>query len=322
MHAHSALQLPLFFQHKQALLRAIPDSPLAANSSLIDNYLQHYKLDLVSDGVAKTHTIWQSRINGFRIIEQRWQAPTDNGRTLIICHGYFDHTGLYGRLIRWGLGQGFTVHGFDLPGHGLSSGQAAAIDNFDQYSLVLAQIIARENYTHYHLVGQSTGCAVILNYLLNTTLATPCIIKPEQITLLAPLVRSLHWQVMRWLYFLLKPFINRIKRSFVSSSHDEMFNQFLKHNDPLQARAIPLCWLGAMEQWIKTIKHFPCLTFEQCLVIQGTEDRTVDYHYNLPQIQRCLPNAHVELIPGAWHHMVNEQEDYWHKICAVLGSYR
>ncbi|MEB3734885.1 alpha/beta hydrolase [Halopseudomonas pachastrellae] len=47
------------------------------------------------------------------------------------------HMGLYRHLIQWGAGAAYAVLAFDLPGHGLSSGERASIDCFLRYQKVL-----------------------------------------------------------------------------------------------------------------------------------------------------------------------------------------
>jgi len=331
---------PIFFLELDDFIQSIPKYPLVqtvsanrtsthgiyvnsptAKPDLLENYLSHYSLEIESVDHAAHYEIWQSSIDGYRIVEHRWHAKQPNGKHIILCHGYFDHTLLYGKVIRWALSQGYCIHGFDLPGHGLSSGEPASIDSFDQYSRVLAHIINREQYSHTLCLGQSTGCAVIINALLDTSIIPEMSGTIEKIILLAPLVRSIHWQVLRWPYQLLHPFIPSIKRAFVDSSHDKEFNDFLHHNDPLQSTKLPLNWLGAMDEWIVKIKTLHPNDQLACVIIQGTKDNTVDYHHNTQQIQRCLPKTRIDLIDGAYHHLANESEPYWREIKNALNRH-
>jgi alpha-beta hydrolase superfamily lysophospholipase len=52
-------------------------------------------------------------------------------------HGYLEHSGIYQPIIKEILEQGFSVITYDLPGHGLSNGSPASIQNFDHYQQVL-----------------------------------------------------------------------------------------------------------------------------------------------------------------------------------------
>ena len=290
----------------------------------LQSYLNFYNINFIAgkptaNNIASSHKIWQSQISGFRIVEQCWQPRQFNGKTLFIVHGYFEHTGLYHNIILWSLKNGYKVHIFDLPGHGLSSGKAANIDSFDTYGHILSTIINREPCPNFLLLGQSTGGAIIINALLSPTPAAQSL-APENIILLAPLVRSRYWQQIRWLYYCLRRVSSSIKRSYPATSHDHRFNDFLKNGDPLQAQRIPLAWLGAMDDWIQQIANYEKNTHQRCWLIQGTEDNTVDYKYNLVAIERCLTQLKIEIIAGAAHNLINESDEYWQQVSALLSK--
>ncbi|MED5413144.1 MAG: alpha/beta fold hydrolase, partial [Pseudomonadota bacterium] len=83
----------------------------------------------------KSHRMGLLRSYNFDLVCQSFCTSLDKQKgTVFIIHGYFDHTGLYGHLIKHCLQKGLTVISFDLPGHGLSSGDPASIDSFNQYS--------------------------------------------------------------------------------------------------------------------------------------------------------------------------------------------
>lgn len=364
---------PLFYSDLTSFKALLPDRSNTETTPkfklLLDSYLHHYGVDftqlqiaqpLISRSPSTTpsreapskdrhiskdrhasiehssikHSIWQRSIAGYTIVQQCWQTP-ESDKILIINHGYFDHTGLYGQLIAWGLEHGYRVIGYDMPGHGLSSGERAAIDSFDTYSQVLEAVIdealTSHSHTHPHthihtsnpisvdLIGQSTGCAVIANYLLKHPHPHAPV---GRVALLAPLVRSMGWQAMRWVYFISKRFLSSVKRKFINSSHNTRFNYFLQYEDPLQAREIPLSWLGAMESWYTYIRSLPTdfQNKQAITIIQGSGDLTVDWHHNLPELRRCFPNSTVHMIPKARHHLVKETSKFWDQVAAVLDT--
>lgn len=322
--------IPLFHSDLATFKQLLPTSPNAETTPkcklLLDSYLHHYGIDFVQQSLTSKHTVWQTNIAGYTIVQHCWKS--DNAKkTLIINHGYFDHTGLYGQLIAWGLNNHYRVISYDMPGHGLSSGEPAAIDSFDTYSQVLEEVIVQAvgfSASNNHLpapvidlVGQSTGCAVIANYLLKHP--HPSV---SQVVLLAPLVRSMGWQTMRWIYFICKRFLSSVKRKFINSSHNTRFNHFLQYDDPLQAREIPLSWLGAMEDWYQYIHTLPAsqTSSQPLIIIQGSGDMTVDWHHNLPALRRCFPNTLVHMIPKARHHLVKETPKFWDQVANHLES--
>ena len=53
------------------------------------------------------------------------------------------------RMAEYLLEQGYAVVMFDLPGHGLSEGKRASIDDFSQYGCALSDFLAViENHVH------------------------------------------------------------------------------------------------------------------------------------------------------------------------------
>ena len=90
--------------------------------------------------------------------------------TCFIVHGYYDHAGLYGHLIKYCLERNFSVVIFDLPGHGLSTGEPASISSFADYQTVLNEVVSVFSAVAprpWHAIGQSTGAAILMDFLLS-----------------------------------------------------------------------------------------------------------------------------------------------------------
>ena len=113
-----------------SLIQALASPPLDAqtwcpmNSGLLDEYNQFYSLQF--PGIDRDLALVES--NGERITIQTF-APNDREiqAWAVVCHGYYDHVGLYGHLIKDLLLRDIAVVTFDQPGHGLSSGDRANI---------------------------------------------------------------------------------------------------------------------------------------------------------------------------------------------------
>src|SRR5690606_3269894 len=178
---------------------------------------------------------------------------------VVVVHGYFDHVGLYGHLIRYLLEQGYGVIAFDLPGHGLSSGERASIASLDHYVDVLTTLIATVA-AHCNCplsaIGQSTGGAILLKHLaLCCEGSEPCL---DRVTLLAPLVEPALWWLNKAVYALTHKKRARVRRKFTRNSSDEAFLAFLEQ-DPHQATHIPSPWLGAWKRWVEECRAMaPC----------------------------------------------------------------
>lgn len=280
-------------------------SPTVADSPAWREYREHYRLDFSGSGTLN-HYAGKLSLCDYDIAVQQWCQPDAKG-TALLLHGYYDHTGIYGSLIEFCLQQGLNVVMYDLPGHGLSSGERASIDSFQDYDDIFSQVL--QQVQHHiggalYLFGQSTGGAVCINYLLKRQLTfdqSPFI----AITLFAPLVRPKGWNKARVLYSVLSFCLKRIKRKFNANSADANFLRFIAQHDPLQPRYLSVRWVGALRQWISFVESQP-----ECEIplniIQGDADNTVDWRHNLSILSQKFPNRQVFMLPGGQHHLVNE----------------
>lgn len=292
--------------------RAVAD--LSANSALHD-YLTFYRLPPPNDSLK----LYAGHLfdNNQQTHIMAWQPVAARG-TVIIVHGYLDHTGLYRNLIKELLGRQFAVVCFDLIGHGLSSGEPGYINSYSQYVGQLNQVIAAASEFctgPLHGIGQSTGGAILLKQLLEHNAAGDYPF--ASLNLLAPLVQPHLWKFNRWAFKLTSPFRKTLKRVFRKNSHDLEFLHFLKHQDPFQPQRLPKAWIGAMAQWVKEIErhsgsHFPIN------VIQGDEDGTLDWRYNITLLEEKFPNMSLNLVNGVGHHTVNEREDLRKQVFSAL----
>lgn len=262
-------------------------------------YQRFYQLDL------PVHS-WLGRFRaaGFDIVAQVWTPPQPVA-TLFLVHGFYDHMGLYRHAVQWALSQGFAVISWDLPGHGLSSGERASIADFRDYQTVLDALFAEAAGLQlpkpWHLLGQSTGGAIIVDHLLHRGAQSPA---QGQVMLMAPLVRPWAWSWSKLSYRLLNPFVNGIARRFSENTNDPAFMPFLVA-DPLQPRRLPTAWVGALVQWVRRIERAPG-SMREVLIVQGENDTTVDWRYNLSVLRTKFASVQVLQVPGARHHLVNE----------------
>lgn len=137
--------------------------------------------------------------------------------------------------------------------------------------------------------------------------------------LLAPLVRPKNWLQVRVAHQLLHRFVDHLPRKFAPNSSDGDFLKFLQ-TDPLQSKILPVGWIGALKQWLPNFLRRPGQSRE-LLILQGDNDGTVDWKYNLKRLQQMFPSAVVHMIPGAGHHLANESASIRSNYLAVVGRY-
>lgn len=272
-----------------------------AKTAPAQQYLDYYRINFAAADSALVHGFGALALAGFTIATHYWLPPKPRG-TLVVVHGYYDHLGIFDRVIAFGLQQGLAVLAFDLPGHGLSSGERAAIDSFDQYADVLEQLLQRAQRllpSPYYAVGQSTGGAVLLNHLWRYP---PCF---ARIALCAPLILPRGWWSGRVLYWLLHAWVKQLPRGRSRSSGDEKFIRFIDEQDCLQSKKLSVRWVGAMKDWHRQFLQFSARE-DELLLVQGTADMTVAWRYNTRLILRKLPRAQLVYVPAAGHQLVNE----------------
>ena len=278
--------------------------PLAARQPLSDQgraYQRFYGLDRVS-----SKTSWLGRFDraGFELVAQVW-LPAEPVATLVMLHGFYDHMGLYRNAIDWALGRGFAVIACDLPGHGLSSGERASIGDFAIYQQVLDALFQQAAELAlpqpWHLFGQSTGGAIAVDHLLHHADDSPV---SGEVILLAPLVRPRAWGWSKFSYWMLRPFVDGIARRFSENTNDPTFLPFLLA-DPLQPRRLPTAWVGALLAWVRRIEAAPRCA-RRPLIVQGEDDMTVDWRYNLEVLKAKFDAPQVLMLPQARHHLANE----------------
>lgn len=287
------------------IYNSLPDiSENAAQPVWAAQWRKYYNLDLMQQ---LEQRFVRLQVSGYQLAAQYFR-PHNATASLLVLHGYYDHMGLYGHLVRWATNNGLAVLICDLPGHGLSSGDRASINDFVEYQQVLTAMLelARklELPAPWHLAGQSMGGAIALDYVLNQ----PDTGELGELILLAPLVRPKAWRQARLLYHGLRPFVRQIPRRRSNNSTDVGFVRFLQQ-DPLQPRVLPTAWVGALERWIKHIEQVPASGFSP-IIIQGDDDQTVDWRHNLDVLEAKFAAPDICILPGAGHHLVNEQQAY------------
>jgi len=295
-------------------------------------YFQHYEINFEEKIDDVEHYFGSIKSDQFEI-STHFFSNKQADKTCFILHGYYDHSGLFGRLLEYCLKRNFSVVIFDLPGHGLSTGAAATIEDFSIYQKVLSDIVdffSDKTPLPWNAIAQSTGGAILSEFMLSNTVT-----KFRQSVMLAPLIYPVKWRASKLSHNLLKKFIKKIPRNFSDNSGDENFLRFLEHDDPLQARDLPLQWVGALARWIDLFIALPSNDSDggvlnkvdkdeanrAPLIIQGQCDGTVDWKKNLPIYQQKFPNLETCLIPSGKHQLANEMPIILSEIYAAMDKY-
>lgn len=293
---------------------------LAVNESLPPHALADYRAFYGFNSVDAANELTVIQSGAERIAMQRFVpgSARDGSNTrddaidrgyAIVCHGYYDHVGLYGYLIDYLVRSGLTVITFDEPGHGLSSGAPATIDSFDRY-VETTRAVVQQAIEHgwlpaeypLHWFGQSMGGAVVMEYLVRYP-TSPI----GEVVLFAPLVRPYAWWINRWVFAVAKRTITERPRVIAPNADNQEFYT-LQLKDPLQAHVLPVAWVQAMVDWYRRFDDYPPSDLAP-KIIQGYADRTVSWRRGYKTLAQRYPNAQWLLLPGGQHHLVNESAE-------------
>lgn len=326
----------MFTEHMcTELRRELPDFSLElpcnpAGTALADSaqvYLEFYGfLEVLKD--TGVDYFWGFRTcpcrgKALRIATHYWHLRESKG-TVFVVHGLFDHVGLFQDLVGYLLTQQFSVVALDLPGHGLSDGEATVIRSYFDYAEVLEDTYRffREQLQKgpVYGVGQSTGAAVLMACCFSrASRGEP--IPFDRLVFLAPLVRPRQWGWGRLAYRWVGGYLKRLSRDLsIPNSHDAEFHSFLRYYDPLQAKHLSVDWVGALHEWVEGFPAQPNI-LTPLLIVQGTADRVVDWRHNVPAILSHFPNNQVNYIEGAMHHLANEADTWRKAVFAGVGQF-
>lgn len=287
-------------QQLQQLRERLPVFAEDAPPSLdLQEFCRFYGLDFTAEIPELNYRAGLVPSGEFQLMTHFWQQPGAT-HNLLLVHGYFDHSGIYDKLVYWGLAQHCNVLIFDLPGHGLSSGERAVIDDFADYGAAVADVLAGVELPGLPLcaVGQSTGCAALVEFARHHPWPF------ARTALLAPLVHPAGWFGVRIAHALLHRFTESAARKFNRNSSDLQFLDFIRR-DPLQCHRVSLRWIGALKQWLAGLE-IRDLGVGPVLVIQGEKDTTVEWRYNMKAIAQLFPGSEFIYLPQAGHQLANE----------------
>lgn len=286
----------------QALRRQLPPfEDGTASSPELQSFCRYYGLEFAAQLPRVEHVAGRVESGKYTLAVHHWRQP-DATANLLLLHGYFDHTGVFSKLIEWGLMHRYNVLIFDLPGHGLSSGEPAVIDDFSDYSCAIADVLRAVSMPSLPLwvMAQSTGCAALIDYASKYPWPFAASV------LLAPLIRPVRWKRVRAACLLLNNVVDSLPRKFSPNSSDLEFQRFLT-SDPLQSQRISLRWVSALQHWLSQLRYRD-LGVGPALIIQGEDDATVDWRYNVGVIRQLFPASEVVYLSGAGHQLANEVE--------------
>lgn len=306
---------------KESVLQALPPLDLTgsvAAAEAVQAYRTYYGIDFDRRMPGVSAVLGKVTVLNYQVVVQVFR-PAAPRATVWVLHGYYDHVGIYDHLISYLLRHGYAVVAYDLPGHGLSTGELVAVPDFHRYQIVLKtllEMLTGQLPGPQFAVGQSTGGAILIDYLLSIAgkHQAPAF---RQVALLAPLVRPRNWRLRGLLHALMSLVKRYALRKFTDNSNDYSFLIFLRERDPLQSRYLSAQWVTALKRWTRGVEATAPTSFSP-LIIQGQQDGTVAWEENLVILRRLFPGSEMIYVPALRHQVVNEHPDIRREVFAQV----
>jgi len=109
-------------------------------------------------------------MDGTSLFTQHWTPASDSQASVLIVHGFGEHSDRYEFLVNFLLSTGINVHSFDLRGHGRSSGKRGAIRSWQEFRTDLGEMVAdirNRSDNVLFLFGHSLGALIVLDFVLH-----------------------------------------------------------------------------------------------------------------------------------------------------------
>ena len=142
----------------------------------------------------------------------------------------------------------------------------------------------------------------------------------DRVILTAPLVRPWGWKQAKIGYQLYKGFGDTVPRAKRRNSSDEKFLEFNRNRDKLHLQEVSLKWVKALDEWNGRIAA-AAKRDGRILVIQGSDDTTVAWKYNIKFIKTKFSDVDVRMIEKGRHELFNEAEEMRNEVFSQIGSY-
>lgn len=249
--------------------------------------------------------------DGLLLFERRWLPDARAKASIVLVHGYAEHSGRYEYAGTSLADAGYAVHAFDLRGHGQSGGEQALAGSFGEYLRDLRRFMQRvrafDREAPLFLFGHSMGGTIVA---LELAVAQPLV----RGAMLSGAGLSLHaapW-IARQVFLLLgrlAPRLGTLRLNAADVSRDETVVR-LYDGDPLVYRGRMRAGLvAAMVRALQRVVRDMERVRAPLLIMHGTADAlsnaqgSAELHRRASSIDKTLKLYH-----GLFHEILNEPE--------------
>ncbi len=250
--------------------------------------------------------------NGRKIFFQTWHPEEKPRATIIIAHGYAEHSGRYTYTAEYLVRQGFAVYAPDHYGHGKSDGIKADVPKFEVFTTDLYKlytIAKNKEKNDIFLLGHSMGGAIGAHFaithpdaLKGMVLSGPGI----RVTTDVPPVMKALSKILATLFPALP--VVEFDIEGISRNKDVIENYL---NDPLTYTGKVRARMGRELLRVENLTSAERLSEISipALILHGGDDRVVD-----PSCSRIIydnissEDKELIILPGLYHEILNSDK--------------
>jgi alpha-beta hydrolase superfamily lysophospholipase len=249
--------------------------------------------------------------DGLRLYVRRRQVEPARA-SVIIAHGFGEHSGRYGALTDHLISRSYSVTGYDHRGHGLSDGLPGHVESFKEYEEDLGKIIAsvcsQSESPSIYLLGHSMGGLITLRYLARKSIAVAgAIISAPLIRVAAPIpaYKLMIARVSARLAPRLR--LNNELDPATLSRDPEVGRAYAA--DPLVNRKVSARWFAEATRAMEEVKEMASQINLPLLIMHGTKDRIASVDATRKLFERIgSSDKELEIYEGFYHELFNEPE--------------
>ncbi len=250
--------------------------------------------------------------NGRKIFFQTWHPEEKPKATIIIAHGYAEHSGRYTYTAEYLVRQGFAVYAPDHYGHGKSDGTKADVPKFEVFTTDLYKlytIAKNKEKNDIFLLGHSMGGAIGAHFAITHPDALKGIILSGpgiRVTTDVPPVMKALSKILAALFPALP--VVEFDIEGISRNKDVIENYL---NDPLTYTGKVRARMGRELLRVENLTSAERLSEISipALILHGVDDRVVD-----PQCSRIIydnissEDKELIILPGLYHEILNSDK--------------
>ncbi|MDP6977863.1 MAG: alpha/beta hydrolase [Myxococcota bacterium] len=136
------------------------------------------------------------------LFRRSW-IPREPTRTIALVHGFGEHSGRYEHVGAWFARRGAEVHGFDLRGHGRSSGKRGHVDAFADYLDDLERFLDVVRSTAegrpVTLIGHSMGGLIVTSLAVERSPDVQSVVTSGAALAVSPDLEGFKVSLAKWL---------------------------------------------------------------------------------------------------------------------------